>query len=177
MGVSEINKIKCDLKHYLNITINEIKHDFKHESIMCKAEFNIHGGNNLIAPNSTNVTQTIYANADNKANQYEQAEVVSPLPDAEEETLGELSRLSINIDKVRLQEYLAQIAECRSATELAMVVVRMAEQEPRLTVEEIVKERFISQLLPFATNISKGTSIGNVRQRINDALARRPRNR
>ena len=102
---------------------------------------------------------------------------MSPLPDAEEETLGELARLSINIDKVRLQEYLAQIAECRSATELAMVVVRMAEQEPRLTVEEIVKERFISQLLPFATNISKGTSIGNVRQRINDALARRPRNR
>ena len=59
MGVSEINKIKCDLKHYLNITINEIKHDFKHESVMCKAEFNIHGGNNLIAPNSTNATQTI----------------------------------------------------------------------------------------------------------------------
>lgn len=177
MGVSEINKIKHDLKHYLNITINEMKHDFKHESIMCKVEFNIHGGNNLIAPNSTNATQTIYANADNKANQYEQAEVVSPLPDAEEEALGELARLSINIDKVRLQEYLAQIAECRSATELAMVVVRMAEQEPRLTVEEIVKERFIRQLLPFATNISKGTSIGNVRQRINDALARRPRNR
>lgn len=177
MGVSEINKIKCDLKHYLNITINEIKHDFKHESIMCKVEFNIYGGNNQIAPNATNATQTIYVNADNKANQYDQAEVVSPLPDAEEETLGELARLSINIDKVRLQEYLAQIAECRSATELAMVVVRMAEQEPRLTVEEIVKERFISQLLPFATNISKGTSIGNVRQRINDALARRPRNR
>ena len=48
MGVSEINKIKCDLKHYLNITINEMKHDFKHdfkhESIMCKVEFNIHGG-------------------------------------------------------------------------------------------------------------------------------------
>ena len=177
MGVSEINKIKCDLKHYLNITINEMKHDFKHESIMCKVEYNIHGGNNLIAPNSTNATQTIYANADNKGNQYEQAEVVSPLPDAEEEALGELARLSINIDKVRLQEYLDQIAECRSATELAMVVVKMAEQEPRLTVEEIVKERFISQLLPFATNISKGTSIGNVRQRINDALARRPRNR
>lgn len=177
MGVSEINKIKCDLKHYLNITINEMKHEIKHESIMCKAEYNIHGGNNLIAPNSTNVTQTIYANADNKANQYDQAEVVSPLPDAEEEALGELARLSINIDKVRLQEYLAQIAECRSATELAMVVVKMAEQEPRLTVEEIVKERFISQLLPFATNISKGTSIGNVRQRINDALARRPRRR
>lgn len=177
MGVSEINKIKHDLKHYLNITINEMKHEMKHESIMCKVEYNIHGGNNLIAPNSTNATQTIYANADNKANQYDQAEVVSPLPDAEEETLSELARLSINIDKVRLQEYLAQIAECRSATELAMVVVRMAEQEPRLTVEEIVKERFISQLLPFATNISKGTSIGNVRQRINDALARRPRNR
>lgn len=177
MGVSEINKIKCDLKHYLNITINEMKHEIKHESIMCKVEYNIHGGNNLIAPNSTNATQTIYANADNKANQYDQAEVVSPLPDAEEEALGELARLSINIDKVRLQEYLAQIAECRSATELAMVVVKMAEQEPRLTVEEIVKERFIRQLLPFATNISKGTSIGNVRQRINDALARRPRNR
>ena len=45
----------------------------------------------------------------------------------------------------------------------------------KLTEEEIVKERFISILLPLATKITKGRTIDNLRARINDALLSRPK--
>ena len=41
--------------------------------------------------------------------------------------------------------------------------------------EEIVKERFIRLLLPFATKLAKGRTIDNLRARINDALLSRPK--
>ena len=47
--------------------------------------------------------------------------------------------------------------------------------ESRLTEEEIVKERFIRLLLPFATKLEKGRTIDNLRARINDALLSRPK--
>jgi hypothetical protein len=51
----------------------------------------------------------------------------------------------------------------------------MVGKESRLTSDIIVKERFIKQLLPFADKITKGATVDNVRQRINDALSKRPR--
>ena len=66
---------------------------------------------------------------------------------------------------------------CQSATELGRVVVEMCSQEPKLTKEEIVKERFISLLLPMAKKLTQGNSIDNIRARINDVLARQPRQR
>ena len=53
----------------------------------------------------------------------------------------------------------------------------MRSEEPLLTDEVVVKERFISLLLPHAINITKGKSIDNIRARINDALIKRPRRR
>ena len=94
-----------------------------------------------------------------------------------EESLPEVDKLSIYINKENIPAYLAQIGECQTATELAKVVVEMAEHEPRLTAEEIVKERFISQLLPFAFKLTKGRMVDNVRARINDAWMKRPRHR
>lgn len=94
-----------------------------------------------------------------------------------EEYLPEVDKLSIYINKENIPAYLAQIGECQTATELAKVVVEMAEHEPRLTAEEIVKERFISQLLPFAFKLTKGRTVDNVRARINDAWMKRPRHR
>ena len=76
---------------------------------------------------------------------------------------------------MNIPTYLSQIGECQTAAELAKVVVEMAEQEPRLTAEEIVKARFISQLLPFAHKLTKGTSVDNIRARINDAWLKRPK--
>lgn len=143
--------------------------------------FNIHGGNNVVAPNATHVSQNINTSGDSEAKQYTQAEVVSPLHDTvhgnDDELPAEALRLTLYINKERLSQYLMQIDACQSATELAQVIVHMQQQEPNLSSTEIVKERFISQLLPFASNLQNGATISNVRARINDALARRPRNR
>lgn len=89
----------------------------------------------------------------------------------------EAQKLLLYIDKERLPHYLSLIAECQSAPELGKVVAEMSLQEPKLLKEEIVKERFISLILPLARKLTKGTSIDNVRARINDALANIPRQR
>lgn len=128
---------------------------------------NIHGGNNQILPNATEAVQNFYGDRPAGQTQQDAAAGEAGSPEAE--------RLAIYIDKVNIPRYLARISLCRTATELGMVVVDMAGQEPRLTPEEMVKERFISLLLPFATGLAKGATVDNVRQRINDAWARRPR--
>ena len=53
----------------------------------------------------------------------------------------------------------------------------MVEQEPKLFPEEMVKERFIRLLLPFASKLEKGKTIDNIRARINDAWMNRPKKR
>jgi len=49
------------------------------------------------------------------------------------------------------------------------VVMEMLQNEPKITAEEIVKERFIKKLIPLTPKITKGTSVDNIRARINDA--------
>lgn len=134
---------------------------------MSDVTININGGNNQILPNATEAVQNFYGDqfADKILNEQKRDEV--SLPEAE--------RLSLYINKEHIAGYIVQIAECQSAAELAMVVVQMCEQEPRLTQEDIVKERFISLLLPFATKLTKGKGIDNIRARINDAWADRPK--
>ncbi len=143
---------------------------------MCKVEININGGNNQILPNATHATQNFYGNSSGKSETIPQPEEPQTLPDAEGEPMPEALLLTLYINKENLNGYLAQIAECRSASELAMVVVNMKQQEPRLTAEEIVKERFIKQILFFARNLQKGATISNIRARINDAWEKRPKN-
>ena len=53
----------------------------------------------------------------------------------------------------------------------------MVEQEPKLTTDEMVKARFINLLIPLAFKLTKGTSVDNIRARINDAWTNRPRHR
>ena len=143
--------------------------------------FNIHGGNNQIAPNATHATQNMNTSGDSEAKQYTQAEVVSPLHDtilgADDEVPNEAQRLTLYINKDTLPQYLNQINACQSATELAKVIVNMQQEEPRLSKEEIVKQRFIEQILPFATNLQNGATVSNVRARINDTLTNRPRSK
>lgn len=136
---------------------------------MADVNITINGGNNQILPNATEAIQNFYGN------QFAEKKPSPSLP--KEELMPEMDRLSLYINKENIPGYLAQIGECRTATELAKVVVQMVEQEPRLTEEEMVKERFIKQLLPFASKLTKGTSIDNIRARINDAWARRPKHR
>lgn len=136
---------------------------------MSDVNITINGGTNTIASSATQVIQHFYG--DQFAEKQLQGE------SSKEESLPEVDKLSIYINRENIPGYLAQIGECQTATELAKVVVEMAEHEPRLTAEEIVKSRFINLILPFAFKLTKGTSVDNIRARINDAWARRPKHR
>ena len=85
----------------------------------------------------------------------------------------EAKKLALYIGKESLPAFLAQIRDCKNATELALVVVSMLDQETKLTEEIVVRSSFIQLLLPFATNITSGRSVNNIRARINDALIAR----
>lgn len=129
--------------------------------------FNISGGNNQILPNATEAVQHFYG--DQYAEKILQKETPSePINPA-------LEKLALYINKETLPTYIAQIGACESATELAKVVVSIAQQDSKLTPEEIVKERFIKLLLPFASKLTKGKGIDNLRARINDAWSTRPK--
>ena len=136
---------------------------------MSDTHITINGGTNTIASRAKQVIQHFYGD------QFAEKLLNSESP--KEEPTPEVDKLSIYINKENIPGYLAQIGECQTATELAKVVVEMAEHEPRLTAEEIVKSRFINLILPFAFKLTKGTSVDNVRARINDAWARRPKHR
>ena len=136
---------------------------------MSDVNITINGGNNQILPNATEAKQIFYGD--------KFAEKLLSEESPKEKSFPEVDKLSIHINRENIPSYLAQIGECQTATELAKVVVEMAEHEPRLTAEEIVKSRFINLILPFAFKLTKGTSIDNVRARINDAWERRPKHR
>lgn len=128
---------------------------------------NINGGNNQILPNATEAVQNFYGD--------QFAERIHANPESDGASSPEVSKLSLYIDKVNLPGYISQIGECQTATEFAKVVISIFEQESKLTEEEIVKERFIRLILPFATKLAKGRTIDNLRARINDALLSRPK--
>lgn len=128
---------------------------------------NINGGNNQILPNATEAVQNFYGD--------QFAEKILGNPASDGASIPEVGKLSLYIDKVNLPGYVAQIGECQTATELAKIVMSMLEQEPKLTDEAVVKERFITLLLPLAHKLDKGRSIDNIRARINDALMARPK--
>ncbi|MBP3470745.1 MAG: hypothetical protein J6K41_00705 [Paraprevotella sp.] len=136
---------------------------------MADVNITINGGNNQILPNATEAVQNFYGDSLSE----KQLDGIH----VKEDTLPEVNKLSIYINKENIPGYLSQIGECQTATELAKVVVNMVEQEPNLTKEEMVKGRFISLLIPFALKLTKGTSVDNIRARIIDAWAKRPRHR
>ena len=134
---------------------------------MSDINITINGGNNQILPNATEAKQIFYGD------QFADKKLQEESP--KEEIIPEVEKLSIYINKENIPGYLAQIGECQTATELAKVVIEMKKNESRLNDEEIVKARFINLLLPFAFKLTKGTSVDNIRARINDALLKRPK--
>ena len=98
--------------------------------------FNIYGGSNQILPNATSATQNYYGDE-------AELEKDDVSKDKEPALSPEATRLFSYINKVEdLRIYLVQIAECTNAVELARVIVKMGEREPKITSEEMVKERF-----------------------------------
>lgn len=128
-----------------------------------------------VLPNATKAVQNF--NDDQFAEQIlskqEAAEDSSSDAESPEVDSPEARKLALYIGEECLPAFLAQIRDCNNATELALVVVSMLDQETKLTEEIIVRSSFIQLLLPFATNITSGRSVNNIRARINDALIAR----
>ena len=161
-------KIKVKFNHFLFLTSLESPLNKGGSDDVWKYKWlHINGGNNQILPNATEAVQNFYGD------QYAEKILGTSTPDSA--SIPELGKLSLYIDKVNLPGYISQIGECLNATEFARIVISIFEQESRLTEEEIVKERFIRLLLPFATKLEKGRTIDNLRARINDALLSRPK--
>lgn len=96
----------------------------------------IHGGNNQILPNATEAIQNFYLG------EY-CGETFQEEGDGRSGLMPETIRFRAYINKEEdLERYLAQIVECRTVTELAQVILVMQENEPKITPEEMVKERF-----------------------------------
>lgn len=128
--------------------------------------YHISGGNNQFFSQVTTVTQ----------NNYDSGNGSKAEPDSavDESSLSpEALRLSAYINKVEiLHSYISRMEVCTTVSEMAEVVMGMVEHEPGVTRELVVKEKFISMLIPFSTHITSGKSVDNFRARINDALAR-----
>lgn len=132
---------------------------------------NIHGGNNQILPAATKAEQHFYFTGSGTVSGGQ------PLP-PHPWTAEDEARLSLYVaDKEKLPAYIATLAACRTASEAGEAVAQMCADEPNITQELVVKEKFIRVLLPFLTGISKGKGIDNLRLHINDAWAAYKKNR
>ena len=101
---------------------------------------NIFGGCQQILPNATRAVQNFYG--DQFAGERSREEALERL-----DLSPEARRLSIYIDDTEaLAGYVSRLASCVNASELAVVVMDMVERQPRVTREEIVRERFIRTL-------------------------------
>lgn len=131
----------------------------------------IHGGNNQILPTAVKAEQHFYlANG--------AAAPDGACPPKHPWTEEDEARLSLYVsDKEKQPAYLATLSACRTAAEVGEAVVQMCMDEPKLSAELIVKEKFIRVLLPFLTGVTKGKGIDNLRQNINEAWAAHRKNR
>lgn len=121
---------------------------------MADVTFNIYGGNNQILPNATKAEQNFYGDQFAEKTLAKDGEAPQPLTEEEQ-------ALSIYINKVEsLRGYITLLRSCKTARDLGEVVATMRQQEPSLTDELIVKQSFISLLLPFVPKWEKGQTIG-----------------
>ena len=131
---------------------------------------NIHGGNNQILPVATKAEQHFHFSGFADAAGREVAG--GPWTAVDE------ARLSVYVsDREKLRGYIAVLAACTTAGEVGEAVVDMCVNEPRVTQELIVKEVFISALLPFLVKVVRGKGIDNLRHSINEAWTAYKRNR
>ncbi len=130
---------------------------------------NIYGGTQQILPNATQAVQHFYG-ADISRDVFREGAL------SRQELSPEAKRLSAYINNVEeLGVYLTRLSGCITASELALVVVSMVENRTGVSKELMVRESFIRLLLPLTPGITSGRSSDNIRARINDAWARRPK--
>ena len=143
--------------------------------IMNDVKISIHDSIVQVLPNATKAVQNFYGDqfAEQILSKQEAAEDSPSDAESPEVDSPEARKLVLYIGEECLPAFLAQIRDCNNATELALVVVSMFNQETKLTEEIVVRSSFIQLLLPFAIKITSGRSVNNVRARINDALIAR----
>lgn len=137
---------------------------------MNDVKISIHDSIVQVLPNATKAVQNFYGD--------QFAEQIFSKREVAEDSLSEADspeakKLALYIGKESFTAFLDQIRDCNNATDLALVVASMLDQETKLTEETVVRSSFIQLLLPFATNITSGRSVNNIRARINDALIAR----
>lgn len=142
---------------------------------MNDVKISIHDSIVQVLPNATKAVQNFNGDqfAEKILSKKEAAEDSSSDAESSEVDSPEARKLALYIGEERFTAFLDQIRDCNNATDLALVVVSMLDQETKLTEEIVVRSSFIQLLLPFATNITSGRSVNNVRARINDALIAR----
>ena len=128
-----------------------------------------------VLPNATKAVQNFNGDqfAEKILSKKEAAEDSSSDAESPEVDSPKARKLALYIGEEGLPAFLAQIRDCNNATELALLVVSMLDQETKLIEDVVVRSSFIQLLLPFATNITSGRSVNNIRARINDALIAR----
>lgn len=134
-----------------------------------KPEIEIFGGTNMIAPAATAAVQHFYG---------DQFAEVAIRPEGTEdiESLNddECHLFTYVPDVKKVHEYTRLLGECATAHDLAGVVSIML-SEPRVGKDTVVKGTFIEVLLPFASRLTSGAKVDNVRQQINNMLMRQGR--
>ena len=142
---------------------------------MNDVKIRIHDSIVQVLPNATKAVQNFYGDqfAEQIFSKREVAEDSFSDAESPEVDSPEARKLALYIGKESLPAFLAQIRDCNNATELALLVVSMFDQETKLTEEIVVRSSFIQLLLPFAIKSTSGRSVNNVRARINDALIAR----
>lgn len=142
---------------------------------MNDVKISIHDSIVQVLPNATKAVQNFNGDqfAEKILSKQETAEDSFSDADSPEVASPEAKKLALYIGKESLPTFLDQIRDCNNATDLALVVVSMLDQETKLTEETVVRSSFIQLLLPFATKITSGRSVNNIRARINDALIAR----
>lgn len=129
---------------------------------------NINGGTNMIVPSATSAIQNFYGDrfarvATPKENSASQEDELT-----QEEQ--ELYKYVHDIDQMRL--YAKQISGYLAAHDLAEIVGNMLD-DGYVEKELIVKGVFIRAILPFATSLTSGRKVDNVRVQINNMLDER----
>lgn len=142
---------------------------------MNDVKISIHDSIVQVLPNATKAVQIFNGDqfAEKILSKQETAEDSFSDADSPEVDFPEAKKLALYIGEECLPAFLDQIRDCNNATDLALVVVSMLDQENKLTEDVVVRSSFIQLLLPFATKITSGRSVNNIRARINDALIAR----
>lgn len=127
-------------------------------------EIKIFGGTNMIVPAATTAVQNFYG---------DQFAEVALRPENTEgiESLSDTECLLFPYvqDVKKVHEYVRLIGKCTTAHDLAGVVGIML-SETGVDKDTVVKASFIQVLLPFASQLTSGAKVDNVRQHINNML-------